>query len=247
MPESDKVLHLEAFVPCAEVDALFFDRPYYLTPAEEAAETAFAVIRDGLAKRKVAAVARAVLFRRVRSLMIRAVDDALVAHTLEYDHEVRDADAAFKEVAAPKVDKEMLELAEHIIATKRGKFDPSRFEDRYDDALGRAREGEGRRQAAAEGEGAGADRADRPDAGAARERQGQAALRQGRSGRRRRKRPNRRRRGARPADAAQRAFLPAARLRLRASMIETTLSPVGAGRSSWSAFAARLSPSSCRR
>ena len=49
VPESDKVLHLEAFVPCDDVETLFFDRPYYLTPAEEAAETAFAVIRDGLA------------------------------------------------------------------------------------------------------------------------------------------------------------------------------------------------------
>ena len=135
VPESDKVLRLEAFVPCAEVETLFFDRPYYLTPAEEAAETAFAVIRDGLAKRKVAAVVRAVLFRRVRSLMIRAVGGALVAHTLEYDREVRDADDAFKDIAAPRIDKEMLELAEHIIATKRGKFDPSRFEDRYDAAL----------------------------------------------------------------------------------------------------------------
>jgi DNA end-binding protein Ku len=82
VPDSDKVLHLEAFIPCADVNTLFFDRPYYLTPAEDAAETAFAVIRDGLAKRKVAAVVRAVLFRRVRSLLIRADDGALVAHTL---------------------------------------------------------------------------------------------------------------------------------------------------------------------
>ena len=135
VPENHKVLHLESFIPCAQVNTLFFDRPYYLTPAEAAAETAFAVIRDGLARRKVAAVVQAVLFRRVRSLLIRTDDGALVAHTLEYDREVRDVDAAFKDITAPKIDKEMLDLAEHIIATKRGKFDPSRFKDRYDDAL----------------------------------------------------------------------------------------------------------------
>ena len=135
IPESDKVLHLEAFVPCSEVDTLFLDRPYYLTPGEESAETAFAVVRDGLAKTKVAAVVQTVLFRRVRSLMIRAVDNALLAHTLEYDHEVRDAGAALDDVDAPKLDKEMLDLAEHIIRGKRGKFDPSKFEDRYDQAL----------------------------------------------------------------------------------------------------------------
>jgi DNA end-binding protein Ku len=135
IPESDRVLHLEGFVPCSEVDTLFLDRPYYLTPGEESAETAFAVVRDGLAKKKVAAVVQTVLFRRVRSLMIRAVDNALLAHTLEYDHEVRDAGAALDDVDAPKLDKEMLDLAEHIIRGKRGKFDPSKFEDRYDQAL----------------------------------------------------------------------------------------------------------------
>ena len=135
VPESDKTLHLEAFVPCEEVDTLYLDRPYYLTPAEASAETAFAVIRDGLAKAKVAAVARTVLFRRVRSVLIRPSDEGLIAHTLEFEHEVRDAEKAFGGVAAPAIDKEMIDLAEHIIKTKRGKFDPSKFEDRYDDAL----------------------------------------------------------------------------------------------------------------
>lgn len=135
LPESDKRLSVEAFVPCDEVDTLYLDRPYYLTPAEASGETAFAVVRDGLDKRSVAAVARAVLFRRVRSVLIRAEGKGLVAHTLEFDHEVRDAAAAFKRLPAAKVDPEMLELAEHIIRKKRGKFDPSSFEDRYDDAL----------------------------------------------------------------------------------------------------------------
>ena len=57
VPESDKTLSVEAFIPCGEVDTLYFDRPYYLTPDDEAAETAFAVIRAGLAKRKASSVA----------------------------------------------------------------------------------------------------------------------------------------------------------------------------------------------
>jgi DNA end-binding protein Ku len=134
IPDSDKVLHLEAFVPCSDVDTLFLDRPYYLTPADASAQGAFAVVRDGLARKKAAAVVQTVLFRRVRSLMIRSVDNALLVHTLEYDHEVRDA-GALMEVDAPAVDKEMLDLAEHIIRGKRGKFDPATFEDRYDQAL----------------------------------------------------------------------------------------------------------------
>jgi DNA end-binding protein Ku len=135
VPESDKTLQVEAFVACGEVDTLFLDRPYFVTPAEESAETAFAVIRDGLSKAKMVAVARTVLFRRLRSVLIRPSGEGLVAHTLEFEHEVRDAGKAFRGVAAPEVDVEMIDLAEHIIKTKRGKFDPSKFEDRYDDAL----------------------------------------------------------------------------------------------------------------
>ena len=72
VPESDKTLRVEAFIPCDEVDTLYFDRPYYLTPDGEAAESAFAVIRAGLAKQKAAAIARTVLFRRLRPVLIRA-------------------------------------------------------------------------------------------------------------------------------------------------------------------------------
>ena len=135
VPESDKTLRVEAFIPCGEVDTLYFDRPYYLTPDGEAAETAFAVIRAGLAKRKAAAVARTVLFRRLRPVLIRAQGAGLVADTLEFDHEVRDAAKVFDDIPELKLDKEMLDLARHIIDTKRGKFQPERFEDRYDDAL----------------------------------------------------------------------------------------------------------------
>ena len=135
VPESDKTLRVEAFIACGEVDTLYFDRPYYLTPDGEEAETAFAVIRAGLAKRKAAAIARAVLFRRLRAVLIRAQGTGLVADTLEFDHEVRDAAKVFDDIPELKLDKEMLDLARHIIDTKRGKFQPERFEDRYDDAL----------------------------------------------------------------------------------------------------------------
>ena len=67
-PESDKTLDVEAFLACADVDTVYFDRPYYLAPADSTAETAFEVLRDGMKKQSVAALARAVLFRRERSL-----------------------------------------------------------------------------------------------------------------------------------------------------------------------------------
>ena len=135
VPQGDKTLSVEAFVPCDQVDDLYFDRPYYLAPADKEATEAYALIRDGLQRKNVAALAHAVLFRRARSLLIRALDDGLTATTLNYDCEVRSADEAFEDVEKIKIDKEMLDLARHIIETKRGEFDPTEFDDRYEAAV----------------------------------------------------------------------------------------------------------------
>jgi DNA end-binding protein Ku len=86
-------------------------------------------------KKQLAAIARAVLFRRVRTLLIRAYDGGLIATTLNFDYEVRSAKKAFSDVPKIKIKSEMLDLAEHIIKTKRGKFDPKKFDDRYEAAL----------------------------------------------------------------------------------------------------------------
>ena len=89
----------------------------------------------GLRARKVAALARTVLFRRVQTLLIRPHGEGLIATTLNFDYEVRSAEEAFHDVPAMKIKGEMLDLAKHIISTKRGKFDPSQFDDRYEAAL----------------------------------------------------------------------------------------------------------------
>ena len=98
VPEADKTLEVETFVPCTEVDDVYFDRPYYLARATPAGTEAFALIRDTIAKANVAAVARTVLFRRVRSVLIRAHGDGVIAHTLNFDYEVRPAEEAFGEL-----------------------------------------------------------------------------------------------------------------------------------------------------
>ncbi len=135
VPESDKTLTVSAFIAMSDVDDVYFDRPYYLGPSDRSAEEAFALIREGLLAADVAAVAQTVLFRRVRTVLIRALGPELAATTLNYDYEVRAAEDAFADVPALRIKGEMLELAEHIINTKRGAFDPTAFHDRYEAAL----------------------------------------------------------------------------------------------------------------
>ncbi len=135
IPASDKTLPIEAFIPCSDIDTLYFDRPYYLGPSDAASVEAYALLRDGMAREGVAALARTVLFRRLRTVMIRPHGAGLIANTLNFDYEVRSADRAFADIPDLKIEGEMLELAEHIIKTKLGTFDPSAFDDRYEAAL----------------------------------------------------------------------------------------------------------------
>ncbi len=135
MPESDKVLNVQNFVPYNEINKLYFDKPYYLAPVGGDDEEALGLIVRAMRDQKVAAIAEAVLFRRNRTVLIRPQDDYVIATTLSFDYEVRKPDAVFKDIPDMKFDKEMLELAGHIIGTKKGSFVPQEYEDRYEMAL----------------------------------------------------------------------------------------------------------------
>jgi DNA end-binding protein Ku len=135
IPESDKTLTVQAFVTCDKIDDLYLDRPYYLAPGDAAAHQTYSVLRDGMRAKKVAAIATTVLFRRMRTLLLRAGDEGILASTLSFDYEIRSAEDAFDEIPKMKLQPETLKLAEHIIKTKKGKFDAASFDDRYEAAL----------------------------------------------------------------------------------------------------------------
>lgn len=135
VPNSDKALTVDRFIACSKIEPTYFDRPYYLLPSSDIGNETFVLIREALRKQKVAAIAHAVLFRRLRPVLIRAHHDGLIATTLNFDYEVRSAKDAFKEIRKRKIEPEMLELANHILSTKHGKFEPSKFDDRYDKSL----------------------------------------------------------------------------------------------------------------
>jgi len=135
VPDSDKSLKIEAFIACDDVDTLFLDRPYFLAAADSVSGEVFTLIRDGMRQQKVAALARTVLFRRLRTVMIRPHGSGLIANTLNFDYEVRAADEEFADIRDVEIKGEMLDLAKHIISTKMGEFDPEAFDDRYEAAL----------------------------------------------------------------------------------------------------------------
>ncbi len=133
--ESSHTLSLESFVNKSEIEQIYLDTPYYLAPSDKVSEEAFAVIRDALATKKMAGLARMVLYRRERPVVIEALGKGMLLTTLRYDNAVRQPDTVFDGIGKVKVDQEMIDLASHIIDKKKGKFDPSKFEDQYESAL----------------------------------------------------------------------------------------------------------------
>lgn len=133
--ESSNMLALDGFVDKASIQQIYLDTPYYLAPADKVSEGAFAVIREAMAAKKKAGLARIVLYRRERPVIIEPLGKGMLLTTLRYDSTVRQPDAVFDDIKSVKVQKEMVELARDIIKKKAGKFDPSEFDDQYEEAL----------------------------------------------------------------------------------------------------------------
>ena len=133
--ESTHTIEIESFVARKEVDEIYLDESYYIVPEDKVGTEAFAVIRDAMEAKGLVGLARVVLYRRERLLMLEPRGKGLVATMLRYANEVRDQEDYFDDIPDVKVPKDMLELAEHMLATKKAKFDPSKFDDRYEDAL----------------------------------------------------------------------------------------------------------------
>jgi DNA end-binding protein Ku len=133
--ESSHTLSIEHFVDRADIPQIYFDTPYYVTPSDDVSEEAFAVIREAMARQKKAGIARIVLYRRERPVMIEPFDRGLLLTTLRYDKTVRKPEEIFDGLGKPKLDTELIDLATHIIDKKQAEFDPSGFEDRYEQAL----------------------------------------------------------------------------------------------------------------
>ena len=133
--ESTHTVDIEEFVPREEVDEIYLDESFYFVPSEEVAHEAFAVIREAMKKKGWVGLGRVVTHRRERLLMLQSRGKGIIATALRFKNEVRDEDQYFDDIPNVKIAPDMIKLAEHILEQKKGHFDPSKFEDRYEDAL----------------------------------------------------------------------------------------------------------------
>jgi DNA end-binding protein Ku len=132
---SEHTLEIQGFVDENAVQSLYLEKPYYLYPADKASVEAYAVVREAMKRKKRVGTASIVLYQRERPVIIEPYEDGMIMTTLRNRDEVIAADTVFDGIKTSKVDPEMAEIASLIIEKKVTKFDPSKFEDRYENAL----------------------------------------------------------------------------------------------------------------
>ncbi|HEU4960138.1 MAG TPA: Ku protein [Sphingomonas sp.] len=133
--ESKKTLELTQFVDATDIDVLYYERPYFVVPADDLAEEAFIVLREALKRTKKVGLGQLALRGREYVVSLKPCGRGMVLETLRYADEVNKAQSYFRDIADEKPDPELLDLAETLIDKKTAAFDPKEYHDRYVDAL----------------------------------------------------------------------------------------------------------------
>jgi DNA end-binding protein Ku len=134
--ESKRTIELVQFVDQGEIDARYYEKPYYIVPAEEeVAAEGFAVIREALRSSKKIGLGQMAVRGRDYVVAISPIDSGLLLETLRFANEVRASDRVFTDIPDVKVDKDMLKLAQELIERKAAPFEPAAFKSQYNKAL----------------------------------------------------------------------------------------------------------------
>ena len=133
--ESKKTLELTQFVDMDEIDVLYYERPYFVVPADDLAEEAFIVLREALRRSKKVGIGQLAMRGREYVVSLKPCGRGMVLETLRYAGEVNRAQGYFRDIPDDEPDEDLLDLATTLIDKKSSKFDPAKFHDHYVDAL----------------------------------------------------------------------------------------------------------------
>ena len=135
--ESRKTLELVQFVDEDDIDATYFDKPYYVVPADDLAEEAYVVLRDALKAAKKVGVGQLAMRGQEYVVALKPCGRGLLLETLRYADEIHKSSGFFRDIGDTKPDPDLLDMASMLIERKAGEFDPNEFHNRYVDALHR--------------------------------------------------------------------------------------------------------------
>ena len=133
--ESRKTLELAQFVSADEIDPLYYEKPYFVVPADDLAEEAFIVLREALRRARKVGIGQLAMRGQEYVVAIKPCGRGMLMETLRYADELNKASSYFRDIDDSEPDADLLELATSLIDKKTAKFDASEFHNRYIDAL----------------------------------------------------------------------------------------------------------------
>jgi DNA end-binding protein Ku len=133
--ETKHSIDLAQFVDYCDLDPRYFERPYYLVPADEVSAEGYVVIREALKSTRKAGIGQMTMRGKENLVAVKPCGDGLLLETLRYSDELRKSDKIFDDVPNKRPQKDMIDLAKELIERKSGPFKPEVFKDHYGDAL----------------------------------------------------------------------------------------------------------------
>lgn len=133
--ESTRTIDIDCFVPTDSIEWIWYDKPHYLTPNDAVGEEAFAVIRDAMIASKTAGIARLVMYRRERAVLLKPCDKGIILWTLRFGDEVRDPDIYFETVKSDKPDPKLMGLMKQLVEEKTKPWSPELAHDPIQDQI----------------------------------------------------------------------------------------------------------------
>ncbi len=127
--ESTRTIDIDKFVPRDSIGWIWYDKPHYLSPADKVGQEAFAVIREAMEKSKVCGLARLVMYRRERAVLLEPRGKGIVLWTLRFGDEVRKEDDYFSGIDESAPEKQLLTMVRKLIKDRTEGWNPDFLQD----------------------------------------------------------------------------------------------------------------------
>lgn len=127
------------FVDEAEIDPMFYEKPYFVLPENDAQTEAFATVRQALLDTKKVALSKISFAGREHVVAIaphgKEATGGMMAYTMRYAAELRNAADYFRDIKKVEIAADSLDLAKMLISKRSGAFEPAQFADGYEVAV----------------------------------------------------------------------------------------------------------------
>jgi DNA end-binding protein Ku len=133
-PASARSMEILEFVKVDEIDPLYYDASYYVTPEDEG-KKAYQLLLEAMEESGYAAIAKLTMHQREHIVVIRPRAKGMTLHTMFYTNEIREVAEYGRTDNAAEPKEQEKKLAEQLIESLAAKFQPEKYKDQYQESM----------------------------------------------------------------------------------------------------------------